>query len=178
MTEIIQKIDEWTAQQFAAYSLLLYGFCELGKRTNNTSTQPLPMTITGTHKRQQVALDDRKQFITWIRIPGVTSFGQDVEDQDWGFGLDAGNVSTTGLRMIVAHKVELGENVIFDLAINIPDLFQHPSFKVISVDKSGISIDMDHEEIYNTELGSGQYEKHRTAWNIYAVNIPVQYISC
>jgi hypothetical protein len=179
MTDIVQGIDSWMTHKYSdVYSLLLYGFCELGKRTNEGSTQPLPMTITGTHKRRQVALDDRYQLITWTRLPGTISFGETVDEQDWAFGLDQGNVSNAGLRMIVAHKVELGENLIVDIARGFPSTLSNDNYKVISIDKPGISIDADHETIYNTELGAGQYEKHRTAWNLYVISLTVQYIRC
>jgi len=180
MTNIVQGIDAWMTDTYGStYSMLLYGFCELGKRTNKDNViQPLPMTITGTHKRQQVALDDRYQIVTWTRLPGTISFGEDIDDNDWAFGLDQGNVSTTGLRMIIAHKVDLGENLIVDIAHGIPSILSNVNYKIISIDKPGISIDADHENIYNNEMGAGQYEKHRTAWNIYAINLNVQFIPC
>ena len=177
MTDIVQGIDTWMTQRYAnTYSLLLYGFCELGKRTNNNSTQPMPMTITGTHRRQQVSLDDRYQINTWSRLSGTVTFGNTIEDNDWAFGLDDGNVSSVALRMIVAHKVELGENLIVDIARGMPALLSNEDYKMISI--GDVTIDTDHETIYNTELGAGQYEKHRTAWNLYVINFNVQYIRC
>jgi len=179
MTDIVQGIDAWMTGKYGnTYSLLLYGFCELGKRTNADSTQPLPMTITGTHRRKQVALDDRFQVVTWTRLPGTITFGETIDESNWAFGLDDGNVSSAGLRMIIAHKVELGENLIVDIARGLPSLLLNDNYKIISIDKAATTIDADHETIYNTELGAGQYEKHRTAWNMYAVNFNVQYIRC
>lgn len=179
MTDIVQGIDAWMTERYAnTYSLLLYGFCELGKRTNEGKTQPLPMTITGTHKRRQVALDDRYQVVTWIRQNGTITFGESIDDQNWAFGLDDGNVANANLRMVVAHKVELGENLIIDIARGLPALLNNENYKVISIDKGSISIDTDHENIYETELGDGQYEKHRTPWNLYVINFAVQYIRC
>lgn len=179
MTDIVAGIDAWMTERYAStYTALFYGFCELGRRTNTGSEQPIPMTITGTHKRQQVALDDRYDLITWIRQVGNITFGETIEDSDWAFGIDHGNVSTANLRMVVAHKVELGENLIIDIARGLPALLTNSSYKIISIDKLGITIDTDHEAIYNTELGAGQYEKHRTPWNLYTVNFGVQYIRC
>ena len=179
MTDIVAGIDAWMRERYAtSYSLLLYGFCELARRTNTGSEQPLPLTITGTHKREQVALDDRYQLITWVRLPGTISFGDQVDGNDMAFGLDDGHVSTAALRMVVAHKVALGEILIVDIARNLPPILSNPAYRIISVDKPSISIDADHETIYNTELGSGQYEKHRTAWNLYVINFNVQFITC
>lgn len=180
MTDIVKGIDAWMTETYGnMYSLLLYGFCELSNRTNSDgATQPIPLTITGTHKRAQVALDDRRQLITWIRLPGTITLGENIDENNWAFGLDDGNVSTANLRMVVAHKVELGEDLIVDIARGIPSFLSNTGYKIISVDKGNILIDADHETIYNTELGAGQYEKHRTVWNLYVINVSVQYIPC
>lgn len=179
MTDIIAGIDAYMTQKYGdVFACKFYGFCELAKRTNQGSEQPMPLTINGTHKREQVAIDDRYQLVTWIRVPSQATFGTNVDDADWGFGLDSGNVATVSMRMIVAHRVELGEDLIIDIARGLPSIIDSTSYKLISVSKQAINIDYGHEAIYNTELGAGQYEKHRTAWNLYVINIPVQYIRC
>lgn len=180
MTDIVAGIDAYMTTKYASsFACKFYGFCELTKRSTTEGTpQPIPVTINGTHKREQVAIDDRFQLLTWIRSNGAISLGQTVDDQDWGFGLDSGNVSNASLRMVVAHRVEYGENLIIDIARGLPSLIDSTNYKIISIDKRAVTISDDHETIYNTELGSGQYEKHRTPWNLYVINIPIQYIRC
>lgn len=176
MIPIVAKMDEYMTVKYGSYKHTFFGLCELSNRTNQNSTQPIPVTITGTHKRQQVSLDDKKDLITWFRIDGQATSSNLIEDNDWGFGLDAGNVQTVNLRMVVAHKVELGETLIYAIAKGIPDLFTISGYEVVSLDKGQTVIDHDHETIYNTELGTGTYERHRFPWNLYAVNFLVSFI--
>jgi hypothetical protein len=175
MTEIMQAIDEWMTDRYAGiYQTKFFGFCELAKRTNETTAQPIPLTITGTHKREQVSLDDRFQLVTWMRIPGTV---RREDDPDWDFGVVHSRKQIAGLRFVIAHKVALGEDLIFDIADSVPDLFEIPGYEIAFVDDGGV-IDFDHETIYNTELGAGQYEKHRTAWNLYVLHLDISFIKC
>jgi len=92
MTEIIESIDAWTANNFPDLNKKLWGFCEQSRRTVDGKDQPTIMTINGTSNRQNVTLDDRYNFITWFRLER----GIDVEDNpDWsrrvGFSLSRHN---------------------------------------------------------------------------------------
>lgn len=176
MTAIVEAIDAYMEATYGSYSHTFWGFCELSHRTTETQTQPIPAKITLTHKRTQVSLDDKKQLVTWIRIVENSSQGNEIEGNDWDFGLNNNSVQTTTLRMIVAHKIELGENLIYQIAHSFPDLLSVNGCQIVSINRADLNIDPDHENIYLTELGAGQYERHRFPWNLYALDIPVDYI--
>lgn len=178
MTEIVSSIDAWMETNYGSYSHTFWGFCELAKRTHENKEQPIPVTINGTHKRSQVSLDDKKQMVTWFRLVNTVEFGNEIEGNDWSFGLEDSNVQTATLRMVIATKVEIGENLIFSIAKKMPGIFSAAGYTIISIDRSGLTIDTNHEEIYLTELGQGKYEQHRFPWNLNVLNIPVSFILC
>lgn len=171
MTNIIEAIDAWTANRYSSYSQKLWGFCELMHKTSSGKDQVMPITIP---ERKQVSLDDRYQFITWIRWTENVSY---EVDEDWSFGKIQQRKSKLPLRIVLAHKVILGENIVFDFIENLPVQFKIDGFKFVFVGDSP-SIDPNHETIYTTELSDTVYEKHRYDWNIYVINLGVEYISC
>lgn len=176
MTEIVNALDAWMETNYGSFIHKFWGFCELSNRTHENRIQPIPVTITGTHKREQVSLDDKKELITWVRVVDNGSVGNDIEGNDWSFGISSAPVQTVTLQLIVAHKVELGENIAYNLARYLPDFLAANGFSIVTVDRQNISVDSDHESIYLTELGQGKYEQHRFPWNLYAIRIPVQFI--
>ena len=178
MTEIIESIDDWTNTNFPDLERKLFGFCELAHRKNkgdnSISDQPIPMTINGTSDRKQVSLDDRYQLITWVRIPGRISV---VENNEWSFGFKESRFQTVSLRWVIAHKVELGENLIYSLVDAFPEKLSVNGFTLVFTNPI-IEIDYDHENIYRTELGETVYEKHRFNWNLYVINLNIEFIVC
>lgn len=178
MTEIIQAIDDWTNTNFPDLERKIWGFCELAHRhnkgDNSIGDQPVPMTINGTTDRKQVSLDDRYQFITWMRIPGRIQVNPNDE---WSFGLKESRFNTVGIRWVIAHRVELGENLIYSLVDAFPEKLAVDGFQFAFVNPN-IEIDYDHENIYLTELGKTVYEKHRFPWNLYVINLNVEFIVC
>lgn len=180
MTEIIdtisQFIEDWVNDdQSPDIAQKNWGFTELVNKTFQNSTQPFPVPITGSHDRGTVvALDDRYSFISWIRIPGVVETRLSDEDS---WGLDEGKRQLLGLRVVIAHKVELGEDLIFNLANAFPETLTLSGYEFVNISSNG-SIDFDHETIYRTELGDTVYEKHRLAWNVYVINLNVEYMLC
>lgn len=170
MKAITEAIDVWTASEFAQV-MKLWGYCELMTRKD----QVMPVTIPD---RRQVSLDDKFGLITWMRLPGTISLGNEIEGNDWGFGLQQGTVQTATLRLIVAHRTNIGEDFIIDFLKAFPRSFQVDGYSIVSVNKSTISVDADHEAIYLAELGATNYEKHRFDWNLYALSINVEFIPC
>jgi hypothetical protein len=173
MKEITEAIDAWTNSQYSAVNRKLFGYSELMRKTATSSEQPMPVTIPG---REQVSLNDRYDLITWIRLPGQINTGDEIDGNDWSFGLQVAPVQTATYRWIIAHKISLGEYFIVDFIKNIPSTLTVSGFQFISVDRPGISVDADHESIYTTELGNTVYEKHRFTWNIYAITLNIQFI--
>lgn len=179
MTEIIQALDDWTADRFPDLEKKLWGFCELAHRTisndyKSGADQPTVMTINGTSDRENVTLDDRYEFITWFRIDRDTQF---ANNEEWSFGFKEERFQTQQFRWVIAHKVELGENLIYDMVNALPEQFIIGGFQFVFTNPVG-SIDHDHESIYRTELGNTVYEKHRFPWNLYVINLSVEFIVC
>jgi len=174
-------IEDWVLEYFGDQSPEMqfknWGFVELSYRgskgkTGNTSQQPIPVTINGTGQRDQVSLDDRYDYMHWTRWVGpMTSV--DSEEDSWG--LRAGKRTRLPLRIVIAHKVEIGENFILELVNGLPENVVVPGFDFVFLN-SDYSIDPDHEEIYRTELGNTVYEQHRFNWNLYVINLNVEFV--
>lgn len=174
MTEIIAAIDDWTNTNFLDLNRKLWGFCELAHRSIAGADQPTVMTINGTSNRQNVTLDDRYEFITWFRLEKGIRF---EENPDWSFGFREARYQTAQLRWVIAHRVELGENLIYSLINGFPEQLSVNGFQFVFTNPNG-DIDYDHEAIYRTELGNTVYEKHRFPWNLYVINLNVNFIVC
>lgn len=173
--EISLFINEWAVDYLEASpenDVKSWGFAELVRRESKgkdkTSTQPIPMTINGTSDRQRISLDDKYKFITWIRWVSPVQTFQDADD---GWGLRPARRKRIPIRIVVAHKVELGEDVIYDLARSLPAALMLSGYEFVYLDQ--YQIDPDHENIYVTELGETVYEKHRFPWNLYVINLDV-----
>lgn len=179
MIDIVEKIDEWTAAQYPSLNKKLFGYCELMTKTTGTppSDQPMPVKIIDGQPDRgtgQVSIDDKYHLITWVRLTDGPS--KTANDNDnWGIRQSKRQQAT--LRWIVAHKVELGENFINELIRDLPDRFTIDGYEFVFIDDE-VTTDPDHEQIYLTELGKTVYEKHRFNWNIYALEIAVEFILC
>lgn len=173
MTEIIEAIDEYTADYFSSYTLKNWGFCELMKKTAEGGEQPIPVTIPG---RQQVSLLDTKEVITWVRMASPITY---EASEEHSFGKKESRFATLPLRIVIANKVSLAnaENLVFDYVHNFPSQLSVADYDLVFV-QGNPSVDPDHEGIYLTELGNTVYEKHRFPWNVYAINLNVQFIIC
>lgn len=170
MKEITEAIDAWTTATFSS-NMKLWGYCELMTRQD----QVMPVTING---RDQVSLNDNYDLVTWIRREGNKALVNEIEGNDWGFGLKQGLVQTQSVRIVVAHKIAIGEDFIEDFLKEFPITLDVDGYSIVSVNKNGITVDPDHETVYRTELGATNYEKHRFTWNVYAVIVPIEYIPC
>lgn len=173
MKEIVDAIDAWVNSEYPAVNKKLFGYSELMRKTATGSEQPMPVTIPG---REQVSLNDRYDLITWVRLPGQINSGDEIDGNNWSFGLQVAPVQTATLRFIVAHKTTLGEDFIIGFIDAIPSTLTISGYQFVSVDRPGISVDADHESIYTTELGNTVYEKHRFTWNIYAITLNIEYL--
>lgn len=177
MTEIVQAIDDFIDNRYE-YAKKLYGFCELSRKTAGEGNveQIMPMTIPDPPgaSRERVALDDRYNFITWTRWVNPVQY---EVSEEWSFGKDEARVGTVTLRLVLAHKTSLGEDIVLDLVNALPTEFTISGYQFAFV-VGNPSIDPDHEGIWQTEFSNTAYEKHRFTWNLYAVNITVQFLEC
>lgn len=176
MTSIIEAIDAWTNNRYSAYDRKLFGFCELMRKTAGEGSveQVFPVTIPG---RTQVAIDDRYNFITWIRWAQPVTY---EANEDWSFGNSEARFANLPLRIVLAHRTTLGEDLVFDFVNAFPSKFTVPGFKFVFTN-ANLSIDPDHEAIVQAELGPANYlvyEKHRITWNVYVINVNVQFLEC
>lgn len=187
MTEIIQAIadfiEDWVQDQASPLDVKNWGFAELARRTSRgkkigqdqgKGEQPIPMTINGTGEREQISLDDTFDWIHWIRVPGRVQVTPNDADT---WGVREGKQHNLGLRIVIAHKVELGENLVNNLVNELPESLILAGFEYVWINPASL-IDYDHETIYNTELGNTVYEKHRFDWNLYVIELNVQFLPC
>lgn len=170
-------IESWAEDQASTMIVKNWGFAELVNREsrgkNTTSTQPIPITIPGDgSEAEQIALDDRFNFIFWIRVFRTTPVRNDQDE----WGLKDGKRLSLPMRIVVAHRNNLGEDLVYNLANDIPASFVVPGFEFMFTES--IDVDNDHETIHDTELGKTNYEKHRFPWNIYVINLSVEFITC
>lgn len=174
MTTIIDAIDAWTLNRYSAYQEKLYGFCELVTKTTEAGEQTFVKQVDSETK---AVLDDRYTFITWIRW---TSPVQYETSEFFSFGRKEARVGELPLRLILAHKTVLGEDVVFDFINAFPNKFSVSGYKFVFVNPT-LSIDPDHEQIIRTELGPENYsfyERHRFTWNVYIINIVAKFLEC
>lgn len=177
MTEIIDAIDEWTTDWYDgdSSSLKLFGFCELMRKSAGGKDQPMPATMPdAVGNRIQVSLDDKFEFITWMRWEDQVRYD---DNEDWSFGKGEARVATVPIRLVIAHKTTLGEDLIFDFINSFPSKFSINGFQFVFANPT-LSIDPNHENIYLTELGENVYEKHRFPWNLYVVTVNVEFMQC
>lgn len=175
MTEIIEAIDDWTNDRYTSYNKKLYGFCELAQRAAGEGIQPQPMTMPDANgERIAVALDDAFEFITFIRWTEPVTY---QPSEQWSFGKSEARVATIPLRIVLAHSVELGENVVFDFIDNFPSQFSINGYQFVFTTPTP-GADPNHETIYLTEFGQTVYERHRFPWNLYVININVEFMKC
>lgn len=183
MIAFLSALDDWfksyvesTTDESIDSFLKSFGYVELTNRKTQNQTQPIPVTINGTSDRKQVGLDDRFKVMTWFRLPGQLTLADDVEGNNYRFGFQSRPVQKAGILWTIAHRVEIGEDFIFELLRNLPGKLNVDGYSIASIDKSSLVLYADHESIYRTELGETVYEKHRFTWNMYAIQVNLNYI--
>lgn len=178
MTDITQAIDSWTQTRYQGYyTLKTFGFCELmsktsgGKDGTSTGEETFPVTIPD---RTKVSIDDKFSIITWQRWIAPAQF---EVSEEWSYGATEARVGTLPIRLVLAHKASLGEDICFDFINNFPSKFSVSGYNFVFVN-TNLSVDPDHEAIIKTEVNATNYEKHRFTWNLYLITINVQFWKC
>lgn len=178
MTGIVDAINDFIADRYSGYNLKQYGFCELMRKTagEGEAEQVFPVTIPSNSyvQRENVTLNDRYSLITWIRWVNPTVY---EASEEWSFGKSEARVGNLTLRVVFANKTTLGEDMVFDFVNALPSKFAVSGFEFVHVDGAP-NIDPDHDAVYAAEMGNTSYEKHRFNWNLYAVNITMQFLQC
>jgi hypothetical protein len=177
MTGIIEAIDTWTASRYHAYNKKLYGFCELIRTTSGDKGEEHVYPITVATPRVKAGINDNYTFITWVRWINPVTYENNSE---WSFGKKDARFGNIPLRIVLAHKTSLGEDLVFDFINAFPNKFTVPGMQLVFSDEKP-SIDPDHESIVREELGPAayiSYEKHRLTWNVYVLNVTMQFLEC
>lgn len=170
MKYITSLLDQHARLHLDQYHHVFYGLSELVKQ----GSQVMPATIP---ERKRVSLDAKFDLITWMRQEGDTTVDA---SQIRGYGRNPKLLQNAPIKWVFAHKVGLGESLVYDFFATLPRIIKDPdkNFSVILIDDTNRSVDSNHEQIYTTELGETAYDKHRLNWNIYAINFRVSFIPC
>ena len=122
-----------------------------------------------------------RQVASAVSLPdsdiAPTPVEKTVENAEDSWGLREGKRQRIPLRIVIAHKVEIGENFILELVNGLPENIVIDGFDFVFLN-SDYSVDPNHEEIYRIELGDTVYEQHRFDWNIYVINLNVEFVVC
>jgi hypothetical protein len=167
MTDIINKLDETLLGLMPNDGIRFFGLCQQVVKGEQTH----PVTID---ERKQVSIQDNWDVICFHRRLGTASI-EPSDEQD--FGRSIGRKVAQNMRTFVAHKVDKGEEWIYDFANNMPvhvDIAGVYEF----VDIGGLTLNTDQVAIYNEEFGENSYEKHIQDWNIYALEYAIEFIRC
>lgn len=167
MEKICHEIDKALLAVLPDQGLKAYGLCELVKKGN----QQTPVTVDSTRKPATFVDSLNGHFYHRLLNSSVN------EDLDMSFGLDTVDRSSPRLRIFLAYKINLGENFVFEFINAIPRKIEVEGYKFIHRSAS-IDLIADHEGVYNQEYGDTSYEKHRTPYNIYAIEFNMEFIKC
>ena len=140
MEKICLEVDKAILSELPSSGLKAYGLCELVLKDN----QPHPVTYD--LKRTQAQIHDRYDGIFYHRLLNSES----QEDLDMSFGVDILDRTLARFRIVLAYKVQLGENFIMDFVRAIPKKIELDNYKFIHRSQ-GVTLIADHEGVYNQE---------------------------
>jgi hypothetical protein len=170
LAKICDEIDKAILNALPTSGLKAYGLCELINKGN----QQHPVTHDLT--RQPAQINDRFDGIFYHRLLSIES----NEDEEISFGVDILDRSNARLRIFLAHKVHLGEGFVMSFKNAIPSKITSLPLDFKFIHRSiGVTINTDHEGVYNQEYGeTTPYERHRTTYNIYALEFNLDFVEC
>jgi hypothetical protein len=168
LEEILNSLDASLLSTFKDKGLKAYGLCELITKDDKVN----PVTVD--KDRKQAQIHDRFNGIFYHRL--LQSFP--VEDsEEFSFGIALSKKFVVRIRTFIAYKVQLGEKFIFDFVDAIPDRIEGlTDYKFVLLDSGQLIA--DHEAVFIQEYGNHSYEKHRTSWNIFALEYDLEFILC
>jgi hypothetical protein len=168
LEKICLEYDKCILAALPTAGLKAYGLCELIKK----SDQQEPVTVD--IKRKPAAFIDSMNGHYYWRFIG----GTEAEDEEMSFGIDIADRISPRMRIFIAHKIQLGEEFIFEFVKTIPKKLALDGYKFIHR-SSSIDLITDHEGVYNQEYNDKTaYERHRTTHNIYAIEFNLEFIKC
>lgn len=166
MEKILNSLDLNLQATFKNKGLKAYGYCELIQKDG----KPNPVHV---QDRNVVAsIHDRFNGIFYHRLLNSPW----NEDEDFSFGNKISKRFRCRIRTVIAHKVKVGESFIFDFIKAMPEKLSVDGFKFVLLSEG--TLIADHESVSNQEYGAIPYEKHRTPWNIFALEYDIEFIKC
>lgn len=134
---------------------------------------PVTVDLLGSPHRYQIAIDDRFDTIVYHRA--LSSVG--VDDPD-SFGRGVRKQYNARIRTVLAFKVsKFAEEFVYDFIEALPKDLTITGYNNINTVQN-ISLIVDQKGVYEQEFGGGDYEKHITPWNIYAIEHDVEFVKC
>lgn len=164
MIDICNEINE--SLDSLDFNASLNTLCELVLKNN----QPHPITCD---TRKQIAPDDTYDAVIYHRL--LNASGEDDEANSYGSRMS--RKISQRLRTVVLLKHALGEDKIYEIIGLYPDKITLSGYKYINIGSS-VDLNVDHEGIHSQEFGGVDYERHRLAWNIYAIELNVEFVKC
>lgn len=171
MEKIFNNIDNGILETFSNKGLKAYGLCELVHKDG----KPNPVMVGRNKKgnREPAQIHDRQDGIFYHRFLS----GSFTDDEEFSFGDKMARRFIGRVRTVLAYKIQLGEQFIFDFVKAFPDKIDSlTEYKFVHLSQG--TLIADHEAVYIQEYGDNSYEKHRTPWNIYALEYDIEFILC
>lgn len=166
MNAIIAEINRTVNLDECSKGVQLNGICELAVK----SDQPHPVSIP---EKKQVAPDDRYEAVVYHRLLNDVA----TDDLDNSFGSRVYKKHAQIVRTVVLAKMAKGKDWIDKFIDAMPEVIDGlTNYKLVNINT--INKNTNQDEIFNTEFGEGNYEKHRLSYNIYALEYTVEYIYC
>lgn len=166
MTDIIDALDEYMDSLFTDHGCKAYGLAELVKK--GASMSPVRVDT-----RTQIAINDNYDVQWYHRILSSGS----VPNEEESFGDKIAREQRVRIRTVFASKHKKGETIRYDFANSLPESIEIDGYRRIDLDENLTMIE-DQENVYNTEFGAGDYEKHILSWNILALEYDILFIRC
>jgi hypothetical protein len=168
LEKICNSIDLEILKALPNAGLKAYGLCELIKKGD----QQNPVTVDSTRKIASFVDSMNGHFYHRLLNSNQN------EDEDMSFGDELIIKTAARIRTVLAYKIKLGEEFIFDFINAIPQKTKMDGYKFIH---RSVAIDLivDHEGVYNQEYNeTTAYERHRTTYNIFAIEYNLEFIKC
>jgi hypothetical protein len=163
---ILNELDRQLLATFKNDGLKAYGFCELVSKGD--SIQP----VTCNKDRIHAAINDRYDGIFYHRQLANAPI---TEDEEFSFGRLKLRFQPR-IRTVIALKHRKGEEFIFSFIEAIPEKIILSGYKFVLLTPG--TLIADQEAVVNQEYGQIAYEKHRTSWNIYALEYDIDFMLC
>lgn len=166
MTDVIEALDVYMDSLFTDHGCHTYGLCETVKK----GAAIMPVTVDG---RSQVAINDRYDVQWFHRILSSSSVPSEADS----FGGKIAREHHVRVRTVFASKHKKGEKIRYEFAYALPESIALDGYRKIDLDENLTMVE-DQENVYNTEFGPADYEKHILSYNIVAMEYDIIFIPC